>query len=42
MVFVAVLISMFMVLSSLGPRYAPESTGKVYSGIGKIIGEKAV
>lgn len=41
-IFTAVIISMFMVLGSLGPRYAPEQTGKVYSGIGKMIGEKGI
>ncbi|KAI8938581.1 hypothetical protein NX059_004460 [Plenodomus lindquistii] len=42
MIFTAVIISMFMVLGSLGPRYAPEQTGKVYNGIGKIMGEKGI
>jgi drug/metabolite transporter (DMT)-like permease len=42
MVFSAVIISMFMILGSLGPRYAPDSTEKVYSGFGKLIGDKAV
>jgi len=42
MVFSAVIMSMFMILGSLGPRYAPDSTGKVYNGIGKLIGDKAV
>lgn len=40
MVFAAVIMSMFMILGSLGPRYAPDSTDKVYNGIGKLIGEK--
>lgn len=42
MVFAAVVMSMFMILGSLGPRYAPDQTAKAYSGIGKLIGEKAV
>ena len=42
MVFGAVIMSMFMILGSLGPRYAPESTGKVYDGIGKIIGDRSI
>ncbi|KAJ4341376.1 hypothetical protein N0V87_001765 [Didymella glomerata] len=43
-VFAGVIASMFMILSSLGPRYAPEQTGKLYngvqSGIGHVLGEK--
>jgi hypothetical protein len=31
---------MFMILGSLGPRYAPDSTTQVYNEIGKFIGEK--
>lgn len=46
MVFGAVIASVFMILSSLGPRYAPEQTGKLYdgvqSGIGHVLGEKGV
>ncbi|KAH9880973.1 hypothetical protein J1614_001466 [Plenodomus biglobosus] len=42
MIFTAVIISVFMVLGSLGPRYAPEQTGKVYNGIGKIMGDKGI
>jgi hypothetical protein len=42
MVFAAVVIGMFLVLGSLGPRYAPDSTNQVYNGIGKLIGDKAV
>ncbi|EOA83585.1 hypothetical protein ACJQWK_00153 [Exserohilum turcicum] len=42
MVFTAVIISMFFILGSLGPRYAPDSTNQVYNGIGKLIGDKAV
>ena len=42
MVFAAVIMSMFMILGSLGPRYAPEQTGKVYSGFGKLISDKGV
>lgn len=42
MIFAAVIISMFMILGSLGPRYAPDSTDKVVSGFGKLIGEKGV
>lgn len=38
MIFAAVIISMFMVLGSLGPRYAPDSTQQVYSGINKLTG----
>lgn len=44
MVFGGVVVSMFFILSSLGPRYAPEQTGKLYngvqSGIGHVLGEK--
>ncbi|KAH8726444.1 triose-phosphate transporter family-domain-containing protein [Phaeosphaeriaceae sp. PMI808] len=42
MVFAAVIISMFMILGSLGPLYAPNQTAKAYSGFGKLIGEKGV
>jgi hypothetical protein len=45
-VFAGVIASMFMILSSLGPRYAPEQTGKLYngvqSGIGHVLGEKSL
>jgi hypothetical protein len=40
MIFAAVIIGMFMILGSLGPRYAPDSTTQVYNEIGKFIGEK--
>ncbi|KAF9696412.1 hypothetical protein EKO04_005542 [Ascochyta lentis] len=43
-VFGAVVVSMFFILGSLGPRYAPDQTGKLYngvqSGIGHVLGEK--
>ncbi|KAF3045090.1 hypothetical protein E8E12_008431 [Didymella heteroderae] len=43
-VFAGVVTSMFMILGSLGPRYAPDQTGKLYngvqSGIGHVLGEK--
>ncbi|KAI0572610.1 hypothetical protein TUN199_10923 [Pyrenophora tritici-repentis] len=42
MIFTAVVISVFFILGSLGPRYAPDSTNQVYNGIGKLIGDKAV
>jgi drug/metabolite transporter (DMT)-like permease len=42
MIFAAVIISMFMVLGSLGPRYAPEQSARVTNGFGKLIGEKGV
>lgn len=42
MIFAAVLMSMFMVLGSLGPRYAPDQTAKVSSGITKLMGEKGI
>jgi hypothetical protein len=42
MVFGAAIISMFFILGSLGPRYAPNSTDKLYNGIGQMIGEKGV
>ncbi|EAT82928.1 hypothetical protein HBI56_068850 [Parastagonospora nodorum] len=42
MIFAAVIMSMFMILGSLGPRYAPDQTAKAYNGIGKLIGEKGV
>lgn len=42
MIFGAVIISFFLVLGSLGPRYAPESTDKLYNGIGNIIADKQV
>ncbi|OAK99392.1 TPT-domain-containing protein [Phaeosphaeriaceae sp. SRC1lsM3a] len=42
MIFAAVIMAMFMVLGSLGPRYAPDSTAKAYNGFGKLIGEKGV
>jgi len=44
MVFGGVIVSMFLILGSLGPRYAPDQTGKLYngvqSGIGHVLGEK--
>ncbi|KAF2240888.1 TPT-domain-containing protein [Trematosphaeria pertusa] len=40
LVFGAVLISVFLMLGALGPRFAPDSTDRLYSGIGSIIGEK--
>jgi hypothetical protein len=42
LVFGAAIISMFLILGSLGPRYAPDSTDKLYNGIGQMIGEKGV
>lgn len=43
-VFGGVVVSMFLILGSLGPRYAPDQTGKLYngvqSGIGHVLGEK--
>jgi hypothetical protein len=43
-VFAGVVASMFMILGSLGPRYAPDQTDKLYngvqSGIGHVLGEK--
>jgi hypothetical protein len=42
LVFGAAVISMFLILGSLGPRYAPDSTDKLYNGIGQMIGEKGV
>ena len=40
LVFAALLISMFLLLGGLAPRLAPESTDKIYSGIGTMLGEK--
>jgi drug/metabolite transporter (DMT)-like permease len=40
MIFAAVVMSMFMILGSLGPRYAPDQAAKAYTGFGKLIGEK--
>jgi len=44
MVFGAAITCMFLILGSLGPRYAPDQTGKLYngvqSGIGHVLGEK--
>jgi hypothetical protein len=37
-----VVISFFLVLGSLGPRYAPESADKLYNGIGNMIGDKQI
>ncbi|KAL6711724.1 hypothetical protein ACN47E_004658 [Coniothyrium glycines] len=42
MIFAAVIISMCLVLGSLGPRYAPDSTQQVYSGINKLTGMHGV
>lgn len=42
MIFGAVIVSFFLVLGSLGPRYAPESTDKLYNGIGTMMGEKGI
>lgn len=41
-IFATVLVSMFFLLGSLGPRYAPASTDRVYNGLGKLIGEKGI
>ncbi|KAL5113680.1 hypothetical protein ACEQ8H_008433 [Pleosporales sp. CAS-2024a] len=41
-IFAAVIMSMFMILGSLGPRYAPDSTAKAYSGFGKLIGDRGI
>jgi hypothetical protein len=41
-VFAAAIVSIFMIVGSLGPRYAPDSTQKMTSGFGRIIGEKGV
>lgn len=40
MILGGVIISFFLILGSLGPRYAPESTDKLYNGIGNMIGDK--
>lgn len=40
LVFAAILISFLFLIGALGPRYAPDQTGKLYNGIGSIIGEK--
>jgi hypothetical protein len=37
-----VIVSFFLVIGSLGPRYAPESADKLYNGIGNIIGDKQI
>ncbi|KAF1963314.1 TPT-domain-containing protein [Byssothecium circinans] len=42
LIFGGICISFFLVLGSLGPKYAPDQTGKLYNGIGNIIGEKGV
>ena len=42
MIFAAVIISFFLVIGSLGPRYAPESADKLYNGIGNMIGDKGI
>ena len=36
----SVLFAFVMVLMSFGPGYAPVSTEQIYSGIGKVVGEK--
>jgi hypothetical protein len=42
LIFATVCISFFLVIGSLGPKYAPDQTNKLYSGIGNVIGEKGV
>ena len=42
MIFGAAAMSFFFLIGSLGPRYAPESTDKLYSGIGNMIGDKGI
>jgi hypothetical protein len=37
-----VVISFFLVLGSLGPRYAPDSADKLYNGIGNMIGDTQI
>ncbi|KAF2195753.1 TPT-domain-containing protein [Zopfia rhizophila CBS 207.26] len=39
-VFGIVLVSMFLILAGVGPRFAPESQQKFNSAIGKMLGEK--
>jgi hypothetical protein len=41
-VFGILLVTMFVLLGGLAPRIAPESTDKVYNGIGNLLGEKGV
>lgn len=40
LVFAGVFISFFFMVGALGPRFAPDSTDKLYNGIGNIIGDK--
>ncbi|KAL5385489.1 hypothetical protein PMIN06_009853 [Paraphaeosphaeria minitans] len=42
MVLGVVVISFFLVIGSLGPRYAPDSADKLYNGIGNMIGDKQI
>ncbi|KAF2005860.1 TPT-domain-containing protein, partial [Amniculicola lignicola CBS 123094] len=37
-----VMASMFILVTGLGPRFAPETSDKLINGIGKVIGETAV
>ncbi|KAH7118915.1 triose-phosphate transporter family-domain-containing protein [Dendryphion nanum] len=39
-IFAILLVSMFMLLGGLAPRFAPEATDKAYTRIGTILGEK--
>ncbi|KAL1595145.1 hypothetical protein SLS60_009833 [Paraconiothyrium brasiliense] len=42
MIFGGIIVMFFMMLGSLGPRYAPDSTDKLRNGIGNMIGDKSI
>ena len=41
LVFGILLLTMFVLLGGLAPRYAPEQTSKITSGLGQWVGDKA-
>lgn len=41
LVFALLLVSIFMLLGGLGPRFAPETTNKLYDNVGNWVGDKA-
>ncbi|KAJ4347263.1 uncharacterized protein N0V89_011203 [Didymosphaeria variabile] len=42
MIFGAIIISFFLMLGSLGPKYAPDSADKLRNGLGNMMGDKAI
>jgi hypothetical protein len=41
LVFALLIVSVFILLGGLGPRFAPEATDKIYNNVGNWVGDKA-